>query len=404
MKIRVLYLTQPSLLDVSLSYIKAISPRVDLDVIMQITRNSWRSSIFEKHPVELLPELSPADPIMNEFPPHLRESWKAVRSFKLASFPGSSGINPGSIRTALSVLQFAADHEPDVIHLETTSGRLLWTLLFLRRIAPLVITVHDPHPHSGESPLRKRIIRFYTYRIGDRYILHNKIQIDQFCREYGVDPRKVAYTPLGEYSIYRAYLDLLSPVDPNMVLFFGRLSPYKGIETLFQAAPLVCEQLPDIRFVVAGSPIPGYKIPGVPELPNNGTLEIIQDYIPNDRLAELFQQAAMVICPYTDATQSGVVMTAYGFWKPVIASRVGGLPEYIDDGVTGSLVEPKDPVDLANCIVKWVRKLRTGDGQEKVASDIQNICNEKFNWDRIAGQTLDIYQRAIEDRHRRGSK
>jgi glycosyltransferase involved in cell wall biosynthesis len=401
---RVLYITQPSLLDVSLSFIKAISPLVDMEMIMQITRNSWRSSIFEKHPVELLPDLSPADPIMNEFPPHLRESWKAVKVFKLASFPGSSGINPGSIRTGLSVLQYAAKYKPDIIHLETTSGRLLWTLLFLRKMAPLIITVHDPHPHSGESPLRKRIIRSYTYRIGDRYILHNMAQINQFCREYGVDPRKVAYTPLGEYSIYRGYLDLLSPVNPNMVLFFGRLSPYKGIETLFQAAPLVCNELPDIRFVVAGRPIPGYKIPQVPELSNNGKLEIIQEYIPNDRLAELFQQAALIVCPYTDATQSGVVMTAYGFWKPVIATRVGGLPEYIEDGLTGKLVEPKDPVDLANSIVAWINKLQTGDGQLKTANAIQKICNEKFNWERIASQTLDIYQRAIEERRRRHSK
>lgn len=401
--IRVLYITLPSLLDVSLSYSKAIASLVELHMVMQITRNSWQSSLFERHPVKLPPRLSPAEQVMEEFPRSIWENWHSASSFEIASFNGNSAINLESIKTGLAILKKARKLKPDIIHFETTSGRLLWTLPLMRNIAPIVISVHDPHPHSGESPLKKQIIRFLSYRIGDRYILHNRVQVDQFCREFKISTKKVDHTPLGEYSLYRAYLDLLSPVDPNLVLFFGRLSPYKGLDTLFEAAPLVCQQLHGARIVVAGRPIPGYHLPPIPDLPNSGKLEIIQDYIPNHRLAELFQQAAMIVCPYTDATQSGVVMTAYAFWKPVIATRVGGLPEYIEDGVTGALVEPGNPAQLANSILEWHKKLINDDGQQKVANAIQQKCLEEFNWNNIARQTQEIYQRTIEMRHGRRS-
>ncbi len=399
--LRVLYITLPSLLDVSLSFTKAIAPLLEFHMVMQITKNSWQSSLFEKHPVTLPPRLSPAEQVMKEFPCSIWENWHSTISFEIASFNGNSALNFESIRTGLAILEKARRLKPDIIHFETTSGRLLWTLPLMRNIAPIVISVHDPHPHSGESPLKKKIIRFFSYRIGDRYILHNRFQLDQFCREYKISPEKVDYTPLGEYSLYRAYLDLLAPVDPSMMLFFGRLSPYKGLETLFKAAPLVCQRLHGARFVVAGRPIPGYQLPPIPDLPNSGKLEIIQDYIPNHRLAELFQQAAMIICPYTDATQSGVVMTAYAFWKPVIATRVGGLPEYIEDGITGALVEPENPEQLANSILEWHSKLINNDGQQNIANAIHQKCLEEFSWNKIADQTLEIYQRTIETRHRR---
>lgn len=398
--IRVLYITLPSLLDVSLSFTKAISKITDLNMVMQITQNSWRSSLFEKHPVKLPPGLSPAESVMREFPSSRSENWRSASSFEIAVFEGNSGLNLGSIKTGMAILKKARELKPDIIHFETTSGRLLWTLPLMRSIAPIVISVHDPHPHSGESPLKKRIIRYFSFRFGDRYILHNRAQIDQFCREYKVSPEKVDHTPLGEYALYRAYLDLLSPVDPNMILFFGRLSPYKGIDVLFQAAPLVCQKLRKARFVVAGRPIPGYVLPPIPSLSNSGTLEVLQEYIPNSRLAEFFQQAAMIVCPYTDATQSGVVMTAYAFWKPVIATRVGGLPEYIEDGVTGALVDPGDPTQLANSILEWHQKLNTNAGQQDVANAIHRKSLEDFNWDHIARQTLQIYERAINIAHR----
>lgn len=401
--LKVLYITLPSLLDVSLSFTKPISNLVDLHMILQITRNSWRSSMFEKHPVKLPNGLSSADPVMQEFPPSIWESWHSVSNFQIASFAGDSGLNVGSIATSLAILKKARDLKPDIIHFETTSGRLLWTLPFIRMIAPVVISVHDPHPHSGESPIKKRIIRYYSYRLGDCYILHNRSQIETFCHDYKMPMEKVEYTPLGEYSLYRAYLDLLSPVDPNMILFFGRLSPYKGLDVLFQAAPIVCRQLPNAHFIVAGRPIPGFKVPPIPELPNGGRIEVIQDYIPNHRLAELFQQAAMIVCPYTDATQSGVVMTAYGFWKPVIATRVGGLPEYIEDGVTGALIDPDDPEQLAASILDWHQKLSSDDGQQKIANAIHQKCLEEYNWDKIAKQTVVIYHRTVKAHGMRNS-
>ena len=87
------------------------------------------------------------------------------------------------------------------------------------------------------------------------------------------------------------------------VLFFGRQSPYKGIEVLYDAAQRVAERIPDVRFVIAGKPQGNYSAPP-PALKHGGHVELIDDYISNARLAELFQLATVVACPYRDATQT----------------------------------------------------------------------------------------------------
>ena len=398
---RIAYFTLPALLDVSLSYSDAIASQVELHMVMQITNNSWRSSLFENQPQDIADGLSPAKPVLVNFPEPLRDTWKDAASFQMAAFGGKSGLNPRSIKTGFAIIKWLKDLSPDIIHFETTSGRLLWAQIFLRRIAPLVVTVHDPQPHTGESPIKKRIIRRFTYSLADRFIFHNHVQVPQFCKDYGVSTEKIEYTQLGEYALYRSYLEELKPVDQKMILFFGRLSPYKGIETLLQSAPLVSKKVSDAHFVIAGRPIPGYKLPPLPRLSNGGKFTIIEEYIPNSHLAELFQQAAVVVCPYTDATQSGVVMTAYAFWKPVVATNVGGLPEYIDDGKTGMLVDPKNPEALSDGIVMMLNKMKTIEGQQRISNTILKKNQTEFNWDRIATQTIEIYQRIMKHSIRR---
>jgi glycosyltransferase involved in cell wall biosynthesis len=398
---RIAYFTLPALLDVSLSYTQAIASKLEFHMVMQITNNSWRSSLFENKPQDIPPGLSNAYPVLDNFPNPLKETWKDAASFQLAAFPGKSGLNPRSIKTGFAILKWLKELKPDLIHFETTSGRLLWAQVFLRRIAPLVLTVHDPQPHTGESPLKKRVIRRFTYSLANQFIFHNRIQIPQFCKDYGISDEKIEFTPLGEYALYRFYLEELRPVDRKMVLFFGRLSPYKGIETLLQSAPMICKKVSDAHFVIAGRPIPGYKLPPLPRLSNGGKFTIIEEYIPNTRLAELFQQTAVVVCPYIDATQSGVVMTAYAFWKPVVATRVGGLPEYIDDGKTGILVEPKNPESLSEGTIKILNKMKTIEGQQRISNTILKKSQTEFNWDKIAAQTIEIYQRTINHSIRR---
>ncbi len=394
---RIYYLTLPSLLDVSLCFAEEISKNVDFKMTLQVTSNNWRGSILGEKMDAPKIGLAKIDRYLSSPPKDLPQIWNNSMGFSIANFGGGNGLFPASMRTSLDVLKSIKDFKPDIIHLETTSGRLLWLLPEMRKIAPIVLTIHDPHPHAGEAPLKKLLIRSFTYKYIDRFIFHNLCQINEFCSEYKIPNNRVDYTPLGEYYLYRNFQQNRPEIKPNIVLFFGRLSPYKGLDILFEAMPLVCKRVTNVHFQIAGRPIPGFKLPAVPELEGGGKVEILQEYVNNEKMASLFQQAALVVCPYTDATQSGVIMTAYAFNKPIVASRIGGLPEYIEDGLTGRLVNPSDPVSLADGIVSMLFQMNDEiEGRQEIRESIRGVCKTIFNWRSISKQTYNIYQRTID--------
>src|SRR6185369_16016966 len=99
------------------------------------------------------------------------------------------------------------------------------------------------------------------------------------------------------------------------VLFFGRLSAYKGLDVLYAALPAIAERVPDVRVVIAGRPGPGFVAPPLPMLPD--TAEVVTHFGPIDALLLrcLFEEASVVVLPYVEASQSGVAQTAYAFGK-----------------------------------------------------------------------------------------
>ena len=117
-------------------------------------------------------------------------------------------------------------------------------------------------------------------------------------------------------------------------------------------------------------------------------------WITDDKRTEFFQRASIVVLPYIEATQSGVVPVAYAHSKPVIATRTGGLPDVIDDGQTGILVDPKNEVQLADAIVQLLRDKHLREsmgraGKRKLETDLSQAA--------VTKQTADVYRAAIED-------
>lgn len=103
-------------------------------------------------------------------------------------------------------------------------------------------------------------------------------------------------------------------------------------------------------FVIAGRSIPGYNLDEDICEKHKNQKTVLNRYIPNEELVTLIQESKFVVCPYLDATQSGVLMTSYALNTPVIATSVGAFPEYIEQNVTGMLIPVNDPAKLADAI------------------------------------------------------
>jgi glycosyltransferase involved in cell wall biosynthesis len=138
---------------------------------------------------------------------------------------------------------------------------------------------------------------------------------------------------------------IFASAKPPVVMFFGRIEAYKGIDTLLTAWRLLTERADDcatgVRLVIAG---PCGKDMRLGELPP--CTEVRDRHIGDDEGIDLFRQAALLVLPYRDATQSALIATAYRFGVPVLATETGALPEYVVPGETGWLVPPNDAAAL----------------------------------------------------------
>ena len=114
-------------------------------------------------------------------------------------------------------------------------------------------------------------------------------------------------------------------------------------------------------------------------------MTLVEKYIPNEEVARYFAASDLVVIPYVSATQSGIVQLAYGFGKPVVVSRVGGLPEVVEDGVTGYLVPPKDSASISSAVLDFYQHSREARMSEAVRQK-----RAAFSWERLCRTIEDL--------------
>lgn len=140
----------------------------------------------------------------------------------------------------------------------------------------------------------------------------------------------------------------------HTLLFFGLIRPYKGLPRLLEAMPLILQSL-DCTLLVVGEFYEGKAdcLNLIGELGLASRVRVIDRYVTDDEVSLYFCAADLVVLPYESATQSAIVPIAYAFERPVVATRVGGLPEAVRDGETGLVVEPRNPTALAAAIIRF---------------------------------------------------
>lgn len=351
---RIVYYTHAAFFEPALSLVNELSRHVAVDLLLELAPGAWQTSAFDL-PSRALPNgIVPADPLLKDaFPTGVREYWKSASSFHLVVHPSRRSLHPASWTTSRAVLRFAAEQNADVFHIDDVdvSPRLALALPMYRRM-PVVMSVHDPEPHSGEEDWRKKFARYLAYPITDRFVLYSDAAKAEFARRHRLSPAAIVGAHLGVYGVFREWASDTTHLQQPTVMFFGRMSPYKGLDVFYDAAVLIAKRMQGVKFVVAGRPIEHYTPPAPPSLEGPSTVEVLHRYLTSAETARLFQQANVVVCPYRDATQSGVVLTAYAFRVPVVASAVGGMPEYVTQGKTGLLVPVGDPRAVADAVCR----------------------------------------------------
>lgn len=256
--------------------------------------------------------------------------------------------------------------------------------ILLYKLRNIILTVHDPFPHTGEQNFRRSIVEHIAYRYCKKFILLNNKQLDKFSKTYKINPDSIIPNKLGTYDCIKSFTKFINNHTPKQyILFYGRISPYKGIEYLLEAFEIVHQRFPELNLIIAGN---GKYHFDITEYKKLNYIEFKNYHIGMQESAELFHNAKFVVCPYTDATQSGVVMTAFTMNKAVIASNVGALGECVINNETGLLISPRNSKELSQAIIKlyednaFLRKLE---------ENIKNKYSEgSYSWKNIAKQYI----------------
>ena len=274
----------------------------------------------------------------------------------------------------------------------------LWLFLSIwqrRSGRPMLAVCHNVRPHESipltgffQTRLLRRLAGVAVHWQGDADQLHGWLPgtpvatlfhplYDSFPREPGLD-RTAARRRLG------------LPEEARVLLFFGLVRPYKGLDLLLEAFQSLADADARLHLLVAGEfyEPPGKYEPRLGQLRQANRLTLHDRFIPNERVADYFTAADAVVLPYRSATQSGIVPLAYAMGRGVVASRVGGVPEMVEDGVTGILVPPADAPELASGIARFL------DGQSAIESAVPGMA-ARFGWPRYADGLLELARRVV---------
>jgi glycosyltransferase involved in cell wall biosynthesis len=256
--------------------------------------------------------------------------------------------------------------------------------------SPRVIYVCDNVLPHERRPFDRLFTR-YAFRRADAFLVQSDaVERDLLAFWPGARYRK---SPHPVYDMFGPRLDRTTAraqlgmrKDERILLFFGYIRRYKGLDILLQAMRQVADRL-DVRLHVVGEfyDDKGKYLSLAHRLRLDTVATFHAGYLPNDRVAAFFSAADAVVLPYLSATQSGIAQIAYHYDLPLLATDVGGLAEVVHDGVTGFVVPPADPAALAGAIVRFFEE----GCADRFASGVRTE-KQKYSWDALVDAVEDL--------------
>ena len=191
-----------------------------------------------------------------------------------------------------------------------------------------------------------------------------------------------------------------SPPATRALLFFGQIAPYKGLHYLISAFDELVREDRNYRLIIAGRPKwsgaywTEVKEAIVESEDGDRIIERIE-FIPDEETEIYFKAADVLILPYVDIFQSGVLFLGYNFGLPAIVTDVGSLKEEIVEGRTGFVCKPKDSSDLAATIRRYFESPLFR-GLDRHRSLIREFADDRYSWSKVAARTTRVYSQLLE--------
>jgi glycosyltransferase involved in cell wall biosynthesis len=308
-----------------------------------------------------------------------RSEWEAVQA-KVRSAGVETRVITGrtsslsAMRSTVSLRAHLQRWKPDLIHAHPSIDP--WLHLVMPR-RPLVLTIHDvtAHPGQPQHGLLKRTLSDAWRRRADAFVVHGERLAADLRPQAGGRP--IAVLPHGVAPTAEPYA---VPPRPTL-LFFGRLEPYKGLSVLIEAMGPIWSARPEVELVVAG------RGPSSAEVPDHPRIRRVFRYVPEAEVDVLLRATTLVVAPYLEASQSGVVALAVARGIPAIVSDKGALPDVVPDA---SMVVPAgDPAALAAAVLAHL-----SDGKE-VRARIHEQAVTRLSWDASGVAALDFYRQIL---------
>jgi D-inositol-3-phosphate glycosyltransferase len=341
-----------------------------------------------------------------------------TRSLRFLNFRGDQHAKVGLAKKLSNLalyyarlMRYAARSKPKLLHI-LWNNKIEWfdrtiLMMYYRALGKRVaLTAHNVNQarRDAKDSLLNRITLRVQYRLCDHIFVHTHKMKDELCRDFGVAEKAVTVI---RHPINNAFPDTdLTPSeakrrlglrdDEKAVLFFGRIRPYKGIEHLLAAFRPLAADHSNYRLIIAGEPKKGseeYR-EEIEQVVNRnfapGRIVLRIQFIPDQEMEIYLKGADVLVLPYKEIFQSGVLFLAYSFGLPVVATDVGSFREEIVEGSTGFLCQPGDPAELAKAIEKYFasdlyRNLKV---RRQVLKD---YADANHSWNAVADLTRNAY-------------
>jgi D-inositol-3-phosphate glycosyltransferase len=276
-----------------------------------------------------------------------------------------------------------------------------------KKIALTAHNVNQARRDSKDSLLNRLTLKI-QYQLSDHIFVHTEKMKIELVEDFCVTDEKITIIPFGinnavphtQLTTAEAKWDLGIKPSEKAILFFGRVRPYKGVENLLAGYEQLLTRGSDYRLIIAGEPKKESQDylneiqQTISRIDGAGRIISKIDFIPDADVEKFFKAADVLVLPYKEIFQSGVMFLAFSFGLPVIAADVGSFKEEIIEGHTGLLCNPGDPLDLANTIDRYFGSELYRNLEER-RPEICEFAHARHSWDVVADKTVAVYRELL---------